>query len=249
MDFNRTVYKPVIQELFKVANNNKLQAYQSNIEPNVIMELVDAISDGFKNVKIEGKYIRPTKILTTKILMGVFACLPAFDSLLSKALTQFKKNEPKYPLIELLNTDLKKGPPSWSHFANEECVINFFDKLRPTFKTSKKDFLYPLMRTIDLYFWFWGMDLLKQERAKKHNCLTSDILKMLCDGGEYSAQSLANKINKNREKKISAQRVSLSIKEIQLENPEVISIQKKGKKFGELGLLCHKLRQRTKFVS
>lgn len=93
------------------------------------------------------------------------------------------------------------------------------------------------------------MDLLKQERAKKHNCLTSDILKMLCDGGEYSAQSLANKINKNREKKISAQRVSLSIKEIQLENPEVISIQKKGKKFGELGLLCHKLRQRTKFVS
>ena len=229
MDFNRTVYKPVIQELFKVANNKKLQPYQSNIEPDVIIELVDAISNGFKNVKIEEKYIKPTKILTTKILMGVFACLPAFDSLLSKALAQFKKNEPKYSLIKLLNTDLKKGPPTWSHFAREEGVIIFFDKLRPTFKTSKKDFLYPLMRTIDLYFWFWGMDLLKQEQANKHNCLTFEILKMLGEGSEYSAQSLADKLNMYRKEKISAQSITSSLKIIQNKSGRVISTQKKGR--------------------
>lgn len=85
--------------------------------------------------------------------MGVFGCLPAFDSNLSQAVQDFKDVKPKNKCIEKLNTGLKEGPKAWVDFASDTRVQEFFNKdMRPAF-LAEPEKKYPIMRVIDLYFW------------------------------------------------------------------------------------------------
>lgn len=97
-------------------------------------------------------------LLATKILMGVFACIPAFDRLFKKGLNLAKPNDERFKRLNTGPTGLAK----WSIATNSSCFITNeltteFSKLNFHFHAPyDENEQYPIMRKIDIYFWFIG---------------------------------------------------------------------------------------------
>lgn len=147
---NHTIFRPIILDLFKTASEVGIRPLSDNneiIPADKIEDLIQVLDEHFHLL------ITYKKTLYTKILMGVFGCLPAFDSNLSQAVQDFKDVKPKNKCIEKLNTGLKEGPKAWVDFASDTRVQEFFNKdMRPAF-LAEPEKKYPIMRVIDLYFW------------------------------------------------------------------------------------------------
>lgn len=99
-----------------------------------------------KLVKIyKANNVKATDLLITKILMGTFGCVPAYDD-------YFKKGCRK--------TNVK--PHSNFNVNSLRALINFYEKHKPAFSDLSKEIYcmggirYPTMKLIDMYFWKLG---------------------------------------------------------------------------------------------
>ena len=102
--------------------------WNANVEWEQVKEAKHIIIDYYKRYDI-----RATDTLITKILMGIFGCVPAYDNFLKIAL----KN---YGIPQTFNED------SFNQLKDLAKTI----KIKPEFKQ------YPPMRLIDAYFWWLG---------------------------------------------------------------------------------------------
>lgn len=102
--------------------------WNANVEWEQVKEAKHIIIDYYKRYDITA-----TDTLITKILMGIFGCVPAYDNFLKIAL----KN---YGIPQTFNED------SFNQLKDLAKTI----KINPEFKQ------YPPMRLIDAYFWWLG---------------------------------------------------------------------------------------------
>lgn len=83
--------------------------------------------------------ITPTDTLITKVLLGIFGCVPAFDNFFKCGLKIYNRE------------NNKKIPFAFNKSCfNELCTLAKTITLQPEFKN------YPRMRLIDTYFWWTG---------------------------------------------------------------------------------------------
>lgn len=148
---NHSVYRPIIKRLFKVASKQGIRPYVPIVSAKTIKDLFNETREGFKE---SGLNIQSEKTLFTKILMGLFGCIPAFDSKFQESIKKFKSKNSKNTLIKQLTVGLKTGPQTWIDFANAPEVQEFFKDICPEFiDENARVKKYPIMRVIDLYFW------------------------------------------------------------------------------------------------
>lgn len=122
------------------------------------------IKNSYKTINeenIDEKF--PTSTLITKILLGTFACLPAFDDFLVNAIRYCKKKDKENGKYKNLKTNIENY--SENDFA-ELCkfAAEHKDELKIEYSINDKDIVYPMMRCIDAYFWEIGLNL---DRYKK----------------------------------------------------------------------------------
>ncbi len=114
---------------------------------NDIQKANDIINEGYKDIC---KSKRVSKILISKILLGIFACVPAYDRYFvlaaknSNGLIYHNYSEQSY-------NDVKKVLSTLSYENNRHLY-------------DDKQITYPPMRLLDAYFWFKGKEL--DNRAK-----------------------------------------------------------------------------------
>lgn len=106
------------------------------------------IEENGKNLKVyQNQRINPTPTLISKILMGTMGCVPAYDRLFIEGLKKEKHNN------------------NFSSFSfNEksfEELVKFYKKNKGEIENIQKyisnnEITYPIMKLIDMYFWYIG---------------------------------------------------------------------------------------------
>lgn len=110
--------------------------------------------------------------LTTKILMGTFGCVPAFDRFLKSGIKTYQDNHEgrktkigKYKLAQSIEKD-QKHEATESFKALATFALEHSEELK-----IKSDFYYPPMKCVDMYFWEIGyeMDIVTLLKSKNIN--------------------------------------------------------------------------------
>ena len=107
---------------------------------DLIKEADAIITDYYKNFKENNERISDT--LRTKILLGIFGCVPAYDNF-------FKKGISKYKDIKLVSVFGENGFRKLWDFYNQQIPLTL--KLH-----NNPKIIYPPMKLIDMYFWQIG---------------------------------------------------------------------------------------------
>lgn len=104
----------------------------------------------------------PTDTLITKILLGTFACIPAFDRFFKDGVKISNKNLPE---DEKISTNLESKQQK-SFKAIAKFALNHPDSISSLINDDNfkglKD--YPVMKIVDMYFWQKGYDAPSSER-------------------------------------------------------------------------------------
>lgn len=146
-----------------------------------------------------------TDTLVTKILMGTFACIPAFDRFLKKGIGTYnaalkgmsKKNnndgdkgdKPKKLTQAIVKTTKKVNSNGTeeetltgtdSFMALAELVKTNPDEFKLKKSNGKVNTLYPPMKCVDMYFWQIGFEM-ELAKALTDSKKSIDVRKKLCD--------------------------------------------------------------------
>lgn len=152
--YDHNVFKNLIKQLLTECK----KLWDKNVTWENLEHANNIISGYFPELKINDKSRNnekyknePTQTLITKILMGIFGCIPAYDRYLIKALKANNicqtYNEESY---KALNDWWKQQKYSEQHYLNGSKIA------------------YPLMKLIDIYFWSVGEKLEEEEKEKKN---------------------------------------------------------------------------------
>lgn len=109
-----------------------------------------------------------TDTLVTKILMGTFACMPAFDRFLKAGIAYYKKVNENLELKLTQNANNKKTFEALAAIAND--IESKQNELKQKLKYDDQP--YPPMKLLDMYFWEIGYELDLLARLK--NCKKND---------------------------------------------------------------------------
>ena len=104
------------------------------------------IKRSYPYYKSHGKHASQT--LTTKILLGTFGCVPAFDSYLTSGISNYKSHDGNCQLGPTIEDDGKTF----------EALADFAIDHKQELKVDV-DFHYPPMKCVDMYFWEIGYEL------------------------------------------------------------------------------------------
>lgn len=137
MNYDYFVHKPFIKEISKAEYD---ELYNDFCDIGDIFKAVKAIENSYPNG------ISLTDTLKTKILLGVFGCVPAYDRYFKDAVRKYKACSSNF---------------------NERSVFqlySFYNDNKDAFESLRKQFetegvLYPPMKLIDMCFWQIGFDL------------------------------------------------------------------------------------------
>ena len=175
---NSLFFEQVVISLINTAQRLSLRPYQTNFTQRQVACLITAVKTGLTVAKKSLLVpVRVTDTLITKILLGTFACLPAFDSFyrvgvktlytyagyinLPLSLVQFPHK---------LGTDIGEFL-QWSYSRQ---VIDQFSKWIPfelvayPFEKTKTHVMpYPIMRSIDLLLWTVGKTVISTKESHK----------------------------------------------------------------------------------
>jgi len=119
-------------------------------EISLVIELVKRLRRIYAELQVG-----PTDTLVTKVILGTFGCVPAYDSLFVKGVTYWnqalpKEHKPKFAARFGINS--YRG------------LIDFYREYKSDFKEAQ-DYLvqrgitYPVMKLADMYFWNLGFQL------------------------------------------------------------------------------------------
>lgn len=144
MNYDYFVHKEFIE---KISNSRYDELYNQDKFPNIdlIFEVVDIIKQSYP------ASISKTETLLTKIILGVFGCVPAYDRYFKDGL---KKSKICY------STFSKKSIYQLYKFYQDNLIE--FELLNNEFK--KDGITYTPMKLIDMCFWQYGYDASKKEK-------------------------------------------------------------------------------------
>ena len=152
IEYDYFIHKDFVTE---ISNSKYDRLYDDSFENNdLINELVDLINKLYlrkisKKAKITENY-RLSDTFVTKILLGVFGCVPAYDRYFKSAVSHYKvcsRSFNEHSLIDLY---------SFYNLYFEE-----FENLRKRF--ANEGVYYTPMKLIDMCFWQLGVDLENNE--------------------------------------------------------------------------------------
>ena len=118
------------------------------------------ITKHFKELKIRGEKYKnePTQTLITKILMGIFGCVPAYDRFVITALQKY-------------NSEVEKENRISQTFNNKSYIKlkDWWERQNYSEQHYLKDskIKYPPMKLVDVYFWSIGLELDKKNKNKR----------------------------------------------------------------------------------
>lgn len=143
---------PIISELirpeYRLLNSIDFDQIERNSkEVEIIYGLIKKLHSIYAQLKIS-----PTNTLLTKVLLGTFCCIPAYDTYFIAGMDRWNRriaNESTKRVIKYF------GPNSYIS------IVNFYRSNRLDFLEIKEyikshGFNYPLMKLIDMYFWNLG---------------------------------------------------------------------------------------------
>lgn len=139
--------------LFSQSENNR------GIYWRIKEEAYKSISDPERNLSSSCNSpsdVEPTDTLITKILLGTFACIPAFDRFFNDGVKIFNNNLPKE---EKLSTNLESKQLK-SFKAISKFALTHSDSINPLINDENFEGMkeYPVMKIVDMYFWQKGYD-------------------------------------------------------------------------------------------
>jgi hypothetical protein len=141
------IHMPIVGRL--IAERDALQG--KNVSE--IAERTGRIFDLFEWIKKQYEEL-PTDTLTTKILLGTLACVPAYDVNLVKGLRLRKLT---YSHLNPINfgylLGFVKNPPNLAQFEKAQIQIEKANGMK-----------YPIMKLVDMYFWQLGEDVSAAKR-------------------------------------------------------------------------------------
>lgn len=123
------VHKDLITELLSKCSN----LYNKKISWDELKNANEIIKKHCKNYNI-----KPTDTLITKILMGIFGCIPAYDRFFIEGLKKYNKN---HDVIQ--------------QTYNEQSFEQL-QKIAENLKYKNNTRNYPVMKLLDTYFWWTG---------------------------------------------------------------------------------------------
>jgi hypothetical protein len=118
-------------------------------EVSLVMELAEMLVQIYSSLGIT-----PTPTLRTKVLLGTYACIPAYDTLFVNGVAYWNKlpesHEPKFPARFGINS--YRGLLKFYRSHKQD-----FDMAQETI--AKGGMVYPPMKLVDMYFWNLGSQL------------------------------------------------------------------------------------------
>jgi len=120
-------------ELIKNLLTSCKNLFSDNVEWKNVNKAKQIIEEHYANLKIT-----PTDTLITKVLLGIFGCVPAYDNLFVNGLREYNKNHKNIPQ--------KFNESSFNQLQELSKEI----EQKPEYKN------YPPMHLIDAYFWWTG---------------------------------------------------------------------------------------------
>lgn len=119
----------------------------------VILELIEGIREGYKEFVKDTDSGQPTDTLITKIILGIFGCLPACDRYF---IDGFKSEQNKFSDVNgrFIDRILAFCQTNLPDLQKEQAIIEQVGGIR-----------YPLMKLVDMYFWQIGYEKDRKTRA------------------------------------------------------------------------------------
>lgn len=160
---NHLVHKGAIDILFS-KENEKLKCDQTNevAKENIeqIMVIKNKLASYYSSIYFtkgsnKPKQISPTDTLLSKILLGTFGCVPAYDRYFIDGLKEMKMEHTRFSAPSLLE------------------LFDFIDKNKIEIGNAQKIIKrqtqnhYPLMKILDMYFWQIGYDKEENENEQE----------------------------------------------------------------------------------
>jgi len=164
---NKEYFKETyIESLLKNKDDNETDQYVKKYcdldnDLSIILEKIRSSVKGDVESKV-------SYTLKTKILLGTFGCVPAYDRFFEKGIRDKKKEH------DLIIAYSKNGLKKLIKFAKKN--VNELDKIKKHISNIQNNnsnlnkVEYPYMKLMDMLFWKIGFDLeLEEERLKKEN--------------------------------------------------------------------------------
>lgn len=169
-----SIYSDLISSLYAVVKDEELRKAEAEkngleYEYKLNSKLYKQCDVWIKNIKGEKKNYYDNKILITKILMGIFGYVPAFDRFFQDGLRKAKEQDERFKDLTAYVRDIDKWREvegTTDGFIPEE-LAKEFSKLDFHFHAPYDEAeQYPLMRKIDIYFWFIGFCSYETDKEK-----------------------------------------------------------------------------------
>ena len=165
-------------------NDNKISIKKANDllfneEDGIYWEIIEAYT-GFKNRLVDSDF--PSETLITKILLGTFGCVPAFDRFFKKGIGYYKDevsgniNGHKLTQSVEIASNEQKASDTFKSLASFACDENNKEAL----KVEGTQIEYPPMKCLDMLFWEIGFELdLRDALYKNKNDVKDKSKKLL----------------------------------------------------------------------
>lgn len=138
INYDYLIHKEFVE---RIADTKYDKLYSENFRGiNLIEEIVDLINNAYPTT------ISKTDTFTTKILLGVFGCTPAYDRYFKRAVTSYNVSGGSFNGKSLIDL--------YSYY---EMYFDEFEKLRNQF--FEEGVYYTPMKMIDMCFWQLGFDM------------------------------------------------------------------------------------------
>lgn len=153
-EYNYLVHKGLISLLYNSKYLPLFNIDETNFEQNLslIKSAYLEIQNFYNSLSCNNKKFKASETLITKIMLGVYGCVPAYDRFFCDGLKYYNIQKSGNKKFNELNTWLKENP----NFVSEVVLFG---------KTNFKD--YPFMKLLDMYFWELGNILTKEKGEKK----------------------------------------------------------------------------------
>lgn len=145
------VHQPIVHEImserYNVLWNLTFDNPDADAEKiDIVLELTEILRQIYRSMEVS-----PTDTLVTKVMLGTFGCIPAYDTLFVNGITFWNglpaMYKPKFPARLGVN--------------NYRGLINFYREHKSEIGETH-DFIarqgvhYPIMKLVDMYFWSLG---------------------------------------------------------------------------------------------
>lgn len=146
------IHKPIIvealKEKYKPLLNIKCRDYLDKTNQDLLIEISDYIEEYFNKVRAEVKSVDVKQdvsyTLITKILLGIYGCVPAYDRYFILGVKKYKVTTGNFNINSIVKL---------SNFYIENEIE--FEELRSRMKI--KTIEYPQMKLLDMCFWKAGI--------------------------------------------------------------------------------------------